>query len=104
MLGHLAADAFGFYHPNSWKHQAFQQEGSIALPAFLVGHTLIWMGLHGYFLCCVICLYRRFKNNIPPTPPPTPPVVKVQEPEPDPEWPQEKEDEEEEEEEMTSEA
>ena len=36
--------------------------------------ALSWMALHGYFLLCTICLYRRFKFNIPATPPPTPPL------------------------------
>jgi len=38
----------------------------------LVVAALLWMGLHGYFLWCTICLYRRLKFNVPPTPPPSP--------------------------------
>ena len=42
--------------------------------------TLIWMSLHGYFLWCTICLYRRIKFKVAATPPPSPPFLQSEEP------------------------
>ena len=71
----LGVDIVDYVSPGSLRNIIMEGQNNHFFKIFLFLGTLFWVALHGYFLWCTICLYRRIKFNIAPTPPPasTPP-------------------------------